>query len=306
MDKIWDGIIIGGGAAGLTAALYLARSGASTLLLEQGQIGGQIALTEEVANYPGLAATTGQTLTQTMAAQAESFGATIRHGKVTGITGGEIKTVTMEDGTLRCRGIILATGCHPKPVGFAGEEAFRGRGVSTCATCDAPFFAGREVFVVGGGYAAAEESVYLARFARHVTVMMRKPDFSCPASVAEPAKTHEKITVLSNTIVESVSGGQVVTGIRYKNTATGAVTERNGEPIGVFVFGGYAPATEFLRGQLRLDEMGYLLTDEALETSLPGVFGAGDVRVKSLRQVVTATADGALAAKSLEKLLKSQ
>lgn len=305
MDKIWDGIVIGGGAAGLTAALYLARSGASTLLLEQGSIGGQIALTEEVANYPGIAATTGHALTQTMAAQAESFGAVLRKARVTGITGGDIKEVVTEAETLRCRGIILAMGCHPKPVGFAGELEFRGRGVSTCATCDGPFFAGREVFVVGGGYAAAEESVYLARFARHVTVLMRKPDFSCPASVAQGAKTHKKITVLGNTVVEAVTGGAQVTGIRYKNTATGEVTERSGEPIGVFVFGGYAPATELLRGQLRLDESGYICTGDDLQTSMPGVFAAGDVRVKSLRQVVTATADGALAAKALEKLLKS-
>lgn len=305
MEKLWDGIVIGGGAAGLTAALYLARGGASTLLLEQGQIGGQIALTEEVVNYPGVPTTTGWELTRTMQAQAEGFGAEIRRGRVTEVSlAGAEKTVTTAEATYRCRGIILATGCHPKPVGFSGEREFLGRGVSNCATCDGAFFKDREVFVVGGGYAAAEESVYLTQFARHVTVLMRKPDFSCPPKVACKANNHEKITVLGSTVVESVWGDDHVTGIRYRNTITGAVTEQAGEPIGVFVFGGYAPATEFL--SLPLDDGGYVLTDDALGTGVPGVFAAGDVRAKELRQVVTATADGALAAKGLEKYLKSQ
>ena len=187
-------------------------------------------------------------------------------------------------------------------VGFKGEEEHKGRGVAYCATCDGEFFTGKEVFVIGGGYAAAEESVFLTKFARHVTILIRKDDFSCAASVADQAKNHEKITVLTNTVMEEVSGENGLTYARYKNTVTGIVTEyESKEAFGVFVFAGYEPATETLKGIIELDNQGYIVTDRTQKTSIDGVYAAGDVCIKPLRQVVTATSDGALAATELEK-----
>ena len=303
MQELYDVIVVGGGPAGLTAAMYLARAKYRCLVLEKEQFGGQIAITHEVVNYPGIEKTCGKALTDTIQRQAEAFGAEFMLADATGFDfSKDIKVVHTNRGDYRCFGVLLATGAHPRTVGFQGEEEHKGRGVAYCATCDGEFFTGKEVFVVGGGYAAAEESVFLTKFARHVTVLIRKDDFSCAASVAEPAKNHEKITVLTNTIMEEVSGQGGLTYARYKNTATGQVTEyRSEEPFGVFVFAGYAPATESVKGVIELDEHGYIVTDDARKTSVDGVYAAGDVCIKPLRQVVTATGDGALAATELEK-----
>ena len=303
MENLYDVVIVGGGPAGLTAALYLARAKYRVLVLEKEQFGGQIAITHEVVNYPGIAKTSGKALTDTIQKQAESFGAEFMLAEATGFDlSGDIKTVETSRGPCRCFGILLATGAHPRTVGFKGEEEHKGRGVAYCATCDGEFFTGKEVFVVGGGYAAAEESVFLTKFARHVTVLVRKPDFSCAASVADQAKNHPKITVLTDTVMEEVSGENGLTYARYKNTVTGEVTEhRSGDTFGVFVFAGYAPATEAVKGVVDLNEQGYILTDAAQKTNIEGVYAAGDVCIKPLRQVVTATCDGALAATELEK-----
>jgi thioredoxin reductase (NADPH) len=303
MENLYDVIIVGGGPAGLTAALYLARAKYRVLVLEKEQFGGQIAITHEVVNYPGIAKTSGKTLTDTIQQQAEAFGAEFELTEATGFELAEdIKTVHTTKGDYRCFGILIATGAHPRTVGFDGEEAHKGRGVAYCATCDGEFFTGKEIFVVGGGYAAAEESVFLTKFARHVTILVRKEDFSCAASVADQAKNHEKITVLTNTVMEEVSGENGLTYARYKNTATGEVTEYNSnETFGVFVFAGYAPATEAVKGIVELNEQGYIVTDTSQRTNVDGVYAAGDVCIKPLRQVVTATADGALAATELEK-----
>ena len=303
MENLYDVIIVGGGPAGLTAALYLARAKYRVLVLEKAQFGGQIAITHEVVNYPGIARTSGKALTDTIRQQAESFGAEFQLAEATGFTlAGDIKTVRTPQGEYRCFGILLATGAHPRTIGFLGEEEHKGRGVAYCATCDGEFFTGKEIFVVGGGYAAAEESVFLTKFARHVTVLVRKDDFSCAASVAEQAKNHEKITVLYHTVMEEVSGENGLNYARYKNTATGEVTEyKSEEGFGVFVFAGYAPATEAVKGMVELDTQGYIVTDASLKTSVEGVYAAGDVCIKPLRQVVTATGDGALAATELEK-----
>ena len=303
MEKLYDVVIVGGGPAGLTAALYLARAKYRVLVLEKEQFGGQISITHEVVNYPGIAKTSGKALTDTIQQQAESFGAEFILAEATGFDlAGDIKTVHTSKGDYRCFGILLATGAHPKTVGFKGEEAHKGRGVAYCATCDGEFFTGKEIFVVGGGYAAAEESVFLTKFARHVTIVVRKDDFSCAASVAEQAKNHEKITVLYHTVMEEVFGENGLTYARYKNTVTGEVTEyRDEESFGVFVFAGYAPATEMVKGIVELNEQGYIVTDTSQKTSAEGVYAAGDVCIKPLRQVVTATSDGALAATELEK-----
>lgn len=303
MENLYDVIVVGGGPAGLTAALYLARAKYRVLVMEKESFGGQIAITHEVVNYPGIEKISGKMLTDTMKKQAEAFGAEFMVAEAVGfdLTEG-IKTVRSDQGDYRCFGVLLATGAHPKTVGFKGEEEHKGRGVAYCATCDGEFFSGKEVFVVGGGYAAAEESVFLTKFARHVTILIRKADFSCAASVADHARNHDKITVLTNTVLEEVSGENGLTYARYKNTVTGEVTEYKSEDtFGVFVFAGYAPAAEMVKGIVELNQQGYIVTDNTQKTSVEGVYAAGDVCIKTLRQVVTATGDGALAATELEK-----
>lgn len=305
MQNLYDVIIIGGGPAGLTAALYLARAKYRVIVVEKENFGGQITITHEVVNYPGVERTSGKELTEHMRKQAENFGAEFMLAEVEKLSmDGDIKTVYTNRGELKCFGVLLATGAHPRKVGFAGEEEFRGRGVAYCATCDGEFFTGKEVFVVGGGFAAAEEAVFLTKYARHVTVLVRKSDFSCAAATANLAKNHEKITVLTNTEVENVEGDDVLRAIRYRNNITNEVTEYkavSGENIGVFVFAGYAPATALVKEIAELNEQGYIITDRSMKTSVDGLYAAGDVCVKALRQVVTAVGDGALAATELEK-----
>ncbi|MBQ8621008.1 MAG: FAD-dependent oxidoreductase [Oscillospiraceae bacterium] len=305
MQNLYDVIIVGGGPAGLTAALYLARAKYRTLVLEKEKFGGQITITHEVVNYPGVGRTSGAELTETMRRQAESFGAEFMLAEVERLDlSGDIKTVKTARGELKAFGVLLATGAHPRLAGFKGEAEFRGRGVAYCATCDGEFFTGKEVFVVGGGYAAAEEALFLTKYARHVTILIRKDDFSCAQSVAEAARNHPKITVLTNTTVEEVLGDTTLRAIRYRSNRTGKVMEYRdpqGDNIGVFVFAGYAPATGLVKGMAQLNEQGYILTDRNMKTSVEGLYAAGDVCVKSLRQVVTAVGDGALAATELEK-----
>ena len=305
MHNLYDVIILGGGPAGLTAALYLARAKYRTLVLEKEKFGGQITITHEVVNYPGVMKATGEELTEVMRRQAEAFGTEFMLAEAESLDlSGDIKTVRTARGELKAFGVLLATGAHPRMVGFKGEADFRGRGVAYCATCDGEFFTGKEVFVVGGGFAAAEEAVFLTKYARHVTILVRKDDFSCAASVADAAKSHPKITVLTNTEVEEVLGDSSLRAIRYRNNRTGEVTEYRdpkGDNIGVFVFAGYAPATGLVKGLAELNEQGYVITDRNLKTSVDGLYAAGDVCVKSLRQVVTAVGDGALAATELEK-----
>ncbi len=304
-DDLYDVVVIGGGPAGLTAALYLARAQYRVLVVEKEQFGGQITITNEVVNYPGVSKTGGKELTETMQRQAEAFGAEFLLAEATEIQAdGDIRLVKTTRGSYRCFGIVIATGAHPRSVGFQGEERYKGRGVAYCATCDGEFFAGKEIFVVGGGFAAAEESVFLTKFAKHVTVLVREDDFTCAAAVAEPARHHEKITVLFNTEVEAVSGENGLTYMRYRNNKTGKVTEyraREGDTFGVFVFAGYSPDTALVKELVDLDENGYVVTAGGQKTSRKGIYAAGDVCIKPLRQVVTATGDGALAATELEK-----
>ena len=215
-----------------------------------------------------------------------------------------MKKVKTSRGELECFGVLLATGAHPRMVGFKGEEEFRGRGVAYCATCDGEFFTGKDVFVVGGGFAAAEEAVFLTKYARQVTILIRRDDFSCAASAADAARAHEKIRVLCNTEVEEVLGDSALRKIRYRNKLSGEVTEyaaADGDNLGVFVFAGYAPATDLVKDLGVLNEDGYVVTDRSMKTAVDGLYAAGDVCVKALRQVVTAVGDGALAATELEK-----
>ena len=304
-DTIYDVVVIGGGPAGLTTALYLARAKYRVLVIEKDNFGGQITITSEVVNYPGVEHTSGAALTETMRKQAQNFGAEFMLAEVERISvEGDLKSVFTSRGELKCFGILLATGARPRMIGFKGEAEFKGHGVAYCATCDGEFFTGKEVFVIGGGFAAAEESVFLTKYARHVNILIRKDDFSCAKSAADEAKHHEKITILTNTEVEEVMGDSVLRAIRYRNNKTGEVTEYKadaGENIGVFVFAGYEPATELVKGIVELNQQGYIITDENMQTNVAGLYAAGDVRIKNLRQVVTAVGDGALAATELEK-----
>ena len=304
-QNLYDVVIIGGGPAGLTAALYLARARYRVLVVEKEQFGGQITITAEVVNYPGVGLASGAELTEIMRKQAQDFGAEFLLAEVEKLElDGDIKTVHTSRGSLSCFGVLCATGAHPRTVGFTGEEEFRGHGVAYCATCDGEFFTGKDVFVVGGGFAAAEESVFLTKYARHVTILIRGEDFTCAKATADAARNHEKITVLTHKQVESVSGDTALRKIVYRDTQTGEITEfqaEQGESFGVFVFAGYEPATQLLNGIVDLDERGYVITDRNQKTSVDGLYAAGDVCVKNLRQVVTAVGDGALAATELER-----
>ena len=303
--NLYDVAVIGGGPAGLTASLYLARARYRVVVIEKEHFGGQITITSQVVNYPGVEQASGVSLTDTMRRQAEGFGAEFLLAEVLKLQmDGDVKTVFTSRGELRCFGVLLATGAHPRRAGFLGEEEFRGRGVAYCATCDGEFFTGKEVFVVGGGFAAAEESVFLTKYASHVTILIRGDGFTCAPAVAEPALNHEKITVLTNREVLVVSGEGGLDFLKYRDTRTGEVTEyrsESGESFGIFVFAGYAPATELVRGIAELDDNGYIKTDRTQKTSRDGLYAAGDVCIKPLRQVVTAVGDGALAATELER-----
>jgi thioredoxin reductase (NADPH) len=310
-ENLYDVIVVGGGPAGLTAALYLARARYRVLVVEKDHFGGQITITAEVVNYPGVERTSGAALTDSMRRQAQSFGAEFLLAEAESLDlEGKIKTVRTSRGSFRAFGILLATGAHPRMVGFTGEEAFKGRGVAYCATCDGEFFTGLDVIVVGGGFAAAEESVFLTRYARHVTILVREPDFTCAKAVAEAARSNEKITVYTDTELEEVGGDTALRYARWRNTKTGEITEyrpskgesRNlSESLGVFVFAGYEPAVGLVRNLGVLDDRGYVVTDKDQKTAVEGLYAAGDVCVKTLRQVVTAVGDGAKAAAALEK-----
>ena len=308
-NDLYDVIVIGGGPAGLTAGLYLARARYRVLILEKDDFGGQITITNEVVNYPGVGRTTGRALTQTMRQQAQDFGAEFLSAEAIGLdVHGDVKTVHTSRGDVKAVGILIATGASPRKLGFEGESEYAGRGVAYCATCDGEFFAGKEVLVVGGGFAAAEESVFLTTYASKVTVLVREQDFTCDAAVAAAAKNNPKIDVRYQVELQGVTAGQG--GLREAsilNRATGQTETwkpADGGTFGVFVFAGYVPATNLVRGVVELDDYGYVVTHGYLETSVPGVYAAGDLRAKNLRQVVTATADGAIAAVELERYAK--
>lgn len=309
-NNLYDVVVIGGGPAGLTAGLYLARARYRVLILEKDDFGGQITITNEVVNYPGVGRTTGRALTQTMRQQAQDFGAEFLSAEATGLdVDGDIKTVHTSRGDLKAFGILIATGASPRKLGFEGEAEYAGRGVAYCATCDGEFFTRKEVLVVGGGFAAAEESVFLTKYASKVTVLVREPDFTCDAAVAAEAKNNPKIDVRYNVELKGVTAGQgglrEATILDRTTGETEAWKPADDGTFGVFVFAGYVPATQLVRGVVELDDHGYVVTHDYLETSVPGVYAAGDLRVKNLRQVVTATADGAIAAVELERYAKS-
>ncbi len=278
-NPMYDVIIVGGGPAGLSAAIYMARAQYKTLVIEKEKFGGQITITSEVVNYPGVRKTSGTALTEDMRKQAEAFGAEFRLAEVLELTLDEdVKVIKTDKGEYNALGVVLATGASPRMIGFKGEKEFRGRGVAYCATCDGEFFTGKDVFVVGGGFAAAEEAVFLTKYAKKVTILVREPDFTCAAAVAEATCAHHKITVEYNTQVEEVGGDAKLGFIRYHNDVTGETTTYEppaGDTFGVFVFAGYAPANDLFAQKVALDNQGYLITDINQKSNVDGVYGAG-------------------------------
>lgn len=308
-NDLYDVVVVGGGPAGLTAGLYLARARYRVLILEKDDFGGQITITSEVVNYPGVASTDGRRLTETMRQQAEDFGAEFKAAQATGLSvDGEVKTVHTNRGDIRTFGILIATGANPRRIGFEGESEYAGRGISYCATCDGEFFDGKEVLVVGGGFSAAEESVFLTKYAKKVTILVFTDDFTCDAAVAEGAKNNPKIEIHYNTELKAVAAGQgglaEATILDRKTGEERVWKPTQSDTFGVFVFAGYVPQTDILAGVVELNEHGYVTTHGYLETSVPGVYAAGDLREKNLRQVVTAVSDGAVAAVELERYAK--
>lgn len=310
MDTVYDAIIVGGGPAGLSAAIYMARARFHVLVIEKEKMGGQITITSEVVNYPGIFHTSGEKLTSEMIRQAKAFGAEFLSADVTGLElEGDYKTVHTRRGDFKALGIIYAGGAHPRLAGFTGETEFRGHGVAYCATCDGEFFTGRTIFVIGGGYAAVEEGLFLTKYGKKIIMVIRGDDFSIDSAAVEELKEHPQVTILYHTQVEKVEGDSAVRRVVLKDRKTGeetVYTADDGDFYGVFVFVGYAPENGLLQGKVDLNPQGYVITDRDQKTNIDGVYAAGDICVKNLRQVVTAVSDGAVAATSLEKYLGSQ
>lgn len=305
MEKMYDAIIIGGGPAGLTAAIYLARARYRVLVVEKEKIGGQITITSEVVNYPGIISTSGSELTSTMYLQAKNFGAEFLSAAVTSLDlNNKIKEIITSKGSLKTLSVIIATGANPRRVGFDGEDKFQGRGVAYCATCDGEFFTGKDILVIGGGFAAVEESIFLTKYARSITICVRSDEFKCARSVSDELKKYPSIKVLFNTELVKVDGENSVESAKLINNLTREETDFSssaGQNFGVFVFAGYVPNTSLFKDKIKLDDNGYVITDENRMTSVEGVFAAGDLCVKNLRQVVTAVSDGAISATAAEK-----
>lgn len=310
MSKVYDVIILGAGPGGLAAGLYAGRSRLSTLVIEKGQDGGQIAITDDIENYPGqmVEGESGPSLIARMTQQVEKFGAERVADTINAVDfSGEIKILKSAKNEYQAKNVIIATGAYARPIGCKGEAEFRGKGVSYCATCDANFFEDLEVFVVGGGDSAVEEAMYLTRFARKVTIIHRRDELRAAKSIQEKAFANPKIEFFWDSVVEELGGDDILQWMKVKNVKTGEVrtveADEEDGMFGVFGFIGTVPNSKLFEGILDMDERGYIRTDEDMHTNIPNVYAVGDVRIKSLRQVVTAAADGAIAAVQVERSL---
>jgi len=309
MSEIYDVIIIGSGPAGLSAAIYAGRAKMNALLIEKESVGGQITSTAEVENYPGcLEEESGVSLSARMSDQADKFGVHRVYDTVLTVDfSKEIKEVSCFGEDYYAKTIIIATGSDKNHIGCPGEEEHIGMGLSYCATCDAAFFEGLPVYVVGGGDAALEEAMYLGKFVKSVTIIQNLPELTAAKSIKEKAlKDPKLVKFYYNSVVKEIKGENGLDSIIIHNTETNEDTElkpEDGSMFGLFVFIGLHPNTELFEGQLPL-ERGYIRTDEEMRTAVPGVFAVGDVRIKSLRQVVTAVADGAIAAVNAQKYIE--
>ncbi|EHR34714.1 thioredoxin-disulfide reductase [Helcococcus kunzii] len=306
---VYDVIILGAGPAGLTAGLYAARAGLKTAIIEKGQTGGQISLTLEVDNYPGLTGKTGPEMTETMLEQAKSFGAEKINDEIIEVDLSEkIKVLKSRDNTYETKTLIYATGANPRKLNIPGEKEYTGKGVAYCATCDGAFYTGSDIYVVGGGDAAVEEAIFLTKFGKKVVILYRGGELKAAKSIQDKAFANDKIDVKYFEEVREVKGEQFVKELVVEDTKNGVMktyATQPGDPdTGLFIFAGYIPNTTLLEGKVEL-ERGYVKAGEDTKTSVPGVFAAGDVRTKSVRQVVTATADGAVAAIAAEKYIES-
>lgn len=300
---LYDVIVIGGGPGGYTAALYAARANLSVAILEKLSPGGQMGTTDVIDNYPGFPqGVNGFELAMQMKEGAERFGAQTQLAEVTQVElAGQVKTIHTSGGDYQARTVVLATGAHPRELGLPGERELRGRGVSYCATCDGMFYRGKTVVVVGGGNTAVADVLYLSRLCEKVYLVHRRDTLRASKVYLDPLQKAENVEFVWDSEVKQLLRDQAVTGVRVRNKKTGE--ERDIPCGGVFVAVGYLPNTELYRGQVELDEAGYVLADETTQTNLPGVFAVGDLRKKPLRQVVTAASDGAVAAHFIEEYL---
>mgnify|MGYP000873575868 FL=1 len=300
-------IILGGGPAGLTAAIYLSRARVRTLLLTEGTPGGQMTLTHEIANYPGIEKINGYMLGSVMKKQATAFGAVVKgNTEVSSFSlEGPLKSVTASAGeTYTADAVILATGGRSRTLGVPGEDTFRGKGISYCATCDGDFFTGKEIVVVGGGNSALEEAVSLTKYATKVTVVHQFDHFQAFQYAVDEAKANPKISFVMSSTIASFYGNEKLEGVRIRNLVTGGETDFRTD--GVFIFIGYVPNTEWLKGTVAMNDRGEILAGADMSTSINGVYSAGDANAKRYRQVTTAVADGTVAALAAADYLHSQ
>lgn len=308
MAERYDVIVVGAGPAGLTAAIYAARARLRTLVLDESVPGGQVKTTHKVSNYPGFPEDVkGIDLARAFAAQAERFGAQVR--RAVEITrhdlSGPVKRFQLdEEEEVEAPAVIVATGARPRDLGVPGESRFKGRGISTCATCDGAYFEGKDIHVVGGGNSAVEESLFLAQFARSVTIIHQLDTFQAEAAIAEEALHHPKLKVIWNSEPREFLGEKGLTALRVENLKTKQLTEL--ETDGVFVFIGYVPRAGLVKGLVPLDAWGYVETGEDMSTPVPGLYVAGDLRAKRFRQITTAVADGTIAALAAQRYVKEQ
>ncbi len=309
MSEHYDLIIIGSGPAGLSSALYASRGKLKTLVLEKGQHGGQAAITHLIENYPGsIENSTGPNLTERMLEQCKNFGTEVKKEEVIEVDfSGKEKVVKCKDAVYTSKAVVIATGATPRKLPVPGVKELSGKGISYCATCDADFFQGLEVYVVGGGNSAMEEAMYLAKFARQVHIVHMLDNFQCENIVLDKVKNTPNIDIRLKTVVEEVKGEGILESIVLKNLDTGEVYEvladEEDGTMGLFIFIGYEPQTDLFKGKVDIDQYGYIIAGENTLTNIPGVFVAGDCRVKDVRQVVTAAADGAVSAIMAEKYI---
>ncbi len=307
--NIYDVVIIGGGPAGLSAGLYASRGTLNTLIIEREATGGKIKDTNEVANYPGSEKDIdGMRLGERMLEQAKEFGAKVVFDEITEVDfSDKVKKIVGKNETYEAKSVIIATGANPKLLGVDRELEFSGKGVSYCVTCDGPFFQDLITFVVGGGDAAVEEAMQLAKFSKKVYLVHRRDELRAAKSIQEKVFKNEKVEILWDSVVKELEGDKMLSGVVIENLKTGKITEYKATEeemlMGVFPYVGFIPATELFEGKINM-EKGYILTDENMKTNVEGVFAAGDNRVKLLRQVVTATSDGAIAAIEAEKYIE--
>lgn len=302
---MYDIIIIGGGPAGLTAGLYAARAKKDTLIIEKGIEGGQVTETTGIENYPGIDKIDGTDLGKKMADQAKKFGAKIVMDEVDSVDlTGEVKKIKGFMDEYEAKAVIIATGANPRPIGAPGEKEFKGRGVSYCSLCDAAFYEGQDVYVIGGGDSAVQEALFITNFAKKVYIVHRRDELRASKDLQEKAFNNDRIEFIWNSEVVEIKGEKIVDEMILKNNQSGEVKSiKSDNPFGIFVFIGYVPNTDIYKDQINISDEKYIITDDEMRTNLPGVFAAGDIRQKTVRQIINAAGDGAIASINAQKYI---